>query len=95
MCFYTRFINLSGAVLQLIFFLMFVYSYNSAIYAQSDSVKIQPKPDSSKQLLIDSLLKDSLAQDSIKKLVFVSLKSSINGGTGKTSVRYGLHEVRM
>ena len=66
---------------------MFVYSYNSAIYAQSDSVKIQPKPDSSKQLLIDSLLKDSLAQDSIKKLVFVSLKSSINRGTYEQFMR--------
>ncbi len=73
---------------RLIFFVLFFYLLNSAIYAQNDSVKladtvikrriIQTLKDSSKLLKIDSLFRDSLVQDSIKKLAIIPLKTSID-----------------
>ncbi len=82
---------------RLIFFLLFFYLYNSAIYAQNDSAKladtlvkwqiIQTLPDSSKQLKIDSLFRDSLVQDSIKKSIFFPVKSPIYGSAYEQYMR--------
>jgi len=80
-----------------IFFLLFFFSYNPALYAQKDSVKladtviksqiIQTLPDSSKRLEIDSLLRDSLVQDSIKKLLIIPATNSIDTSTYEQLMR--------
>lgn len=81
----------------LIFFLLFFYLFNAAIFAQSDTVKLadtvvnrqimQTLPNSSKQLKLDTLLRDSLVQDSIKKMIIVPFKSSIDTSAYKQYMR--------
>jgi len=82
---------------QLISFLLIFYLNNWALYAQSDSVKLTDTvvkkqvmpilPDSGKQLLNDSLYRDSVIQDSIKKAIIVSIISSIDTATYEKYMR--------
>jgi len=77
--------------LQLIFFMLLFYLNNAAIYGQNDSLKsadtivkrqiTQTLPDSNKLLFIDSLVRDSLIQDSVKKIMIIPIKSSIDTST--------------
>lgn len=71
--------------------MLLFYLNNAAIYGQNDSLKsadtivkrqiTQTLPDSNKLLFIDSLVRDSLIQDSVKKIMIIPIKSSIDTST--------------
>jgi len=71
--------------------MLLFYLDNAAIYGQNDSLKsadtivkrqiTQTLPDSNKLLFIDSLVRDSLIQDSVKKIMIIPIKSSIDTST--------------